>query len=239
MKSKRDKLLRISEDDHKEVESTRLRVSFDFVDWDTADLFFLHGLELDHYKKIFNCIDKLGQSTEADILQQTHESLIPKPIFRNEKGIRSSFPEGLVDKIKAKFGAELANNGDPDENAKKVAATAFEVRVHGKGYGRIHGFVWNKSFHVIWFDPAHNLYPRTGEKPKTHREYATVPGFSPACVEVVRDENRKLHDDHDALRGEFEAVCKERDELYEQFANAGAAVASNLALSAAGQAPSF
>lgn len=217
---KRDKLLRIAESEHADVESTRLRVSFDFVDWDTSELFFIHGLELDHYKKIFDCIDRLGQSTEADILRQTHDSLTPKPIFRNEKGTRKSFPDGLVDKIKEKFRSELADNGDPDEAARKIADTAFEVQVQGKGYGRIHGFVWNKSFHVVWFDPAHNLYPRTGEKPKSHREYATVPGFSPACVEAVRNENRKLHDDHDALRGEFEAVCKERDELFEQFANA-------------------
>lgn len=209
---KRDKIARIADSDHKEVESTRLRVSFDFVDWDSSEFFFVHGLEPGHYRKIFDCIDRIGKSTEAEIVQQTHDSLTPKPIFRNDKGIKKSFPDDLAAKIKEKFGPQLAINGDPDENAKKAAATAFEVRVHGKSDGRIHGFVWNKTFHVVWFDPAHNLYPRTGEKPKSHKEYATVPGFSPACVEAVREENRKLHDEHDALRREF-------DELYEQWAN--------------------
>lgn len=208
----RDRLKRIADTDHKEVESTRLRVSFDFVDWDTSDLFFVHGLELDHYRKIFNCLDRLSRSTEAEILQQTHSDLTPKPIFRNSSGTRKSFPDNLVGKIKEKFGADLASNGDPDEYAQKIATTAFEVRVHGKGYGRIHGIVWNKTFYVIWFDPAHNLYPRKGEKPKLHRDYATVAGFSPANVQALQEENRRLHDEHDALR-------KEHDDLLKLYAN--------------------
>lgn len=218
--AKREKLLRIAEGDHKQVESTRLRVSFEFVDWDTSNLFFIHGLELDHYKKIFDCIERLGQSTEAQIVQQTHDSLTPKAIFRNERGIKSSFPDEVVSRIKAKLRPEAASNDDPDDAAKKIAAKAFEVQVQGKNYGRIHGFVWNKSFHIVWFDPAHNLYPRKGEKPKEHRDYATVPGFSPDALEAVRLENRRLHDEHDALRRQYEEACKERDEALDLFANA-------------------
>lgn len=223
-KLKQERLLRIAESDHKKVESTHLRISFEFVDWNTPDLFFIHGLEVEHYKKIFDCIERLGQSTEAQIVQQTHDSLTPKAIFRNEKGIRSAFPEDLIGKIKAKFRFELADNGDPDDAAKKIAAMAFEVQVQGKNYGRIHGFVWNKSFHVVWFDPAHNLYPRKGEKPKEHRDYATVSSFSPDSVEKVREENRRLHEEHDELRHQYAVVCKERDEALEVFAHSTPAV---------------
>ena len=213
MKSvKRDKLQRISEGDHAEAEAISLRVSFEFIDWETPHLFFIHGLELDHYKKIFDCLARLGASTEAKIIEQTHDNLTSKPIFRNSSGIRKSFPVGLVDKIKAKFKAELASNGDPDENAKKIAATAFEIRIEGKGHGRIHGFVWNKFFHVVWFDPAHNLYPRPGEKPSLHRDYATVAGFSPDDVQALKEENRSLVEENDALR-------TENEELLEQFVN--------------------
>ena len=114
--------------------------------------------------------------------------------------------EGLVHKIKEKLEAELANNGDPDEYAKKIATTAFEIHVHGKNYGRIHEIVWNKTLYVIWFDPAHNLYPRKGERPKLHRDYATVSGFSPRKVQTLQKENRKLHDEHNALRREHEEL---------------------------------
>ena len=81
----------------------------------------------------------------------------------------------------------------------------------GKNQGRLHGFVWEQSFNLVWFDPAHNLYPggqgvrkqkdlmlpRSG----AHAELLRVKGE----VERVLAENEQLSRDLDELMAEWAA----------------------------------
>lgn len=61
--------------------------------------------------------------------------------------------------------------------AKEITSNAFEISL-SKNYGRIHGFIWNNTCHIVWFDPAHNLYPMK-QGITRHVDAAVVKCFSP------------------------------------------------------------
>lgn len=163
------------------ISKEKLRISFEYIDWESREFFF-HGMEMSYYQKFFNCISEIQKSREQDITQQTHPSLKPKSIFNTPSSIRDSFPDSVIGKIKNKLYVQTKDESLAKEQAKEIASRAFEVSI-SKNYGRIHGFVWNNTFHIVWFDPAHNLYPMS-KKIKKHRDAATVRCFSPK--EVIR-----------------------------------------------------
>jgi hypothetical protein len=210
--AKGDNYRDIAEAEFKKAEATKLRVSFDYVEWD--DDFFLHGLDAEYYKKLVDTLAEIKKSTEDLILQQRHPSLGAKSIFNTSTSTRTAFPKGVVDKIATKLKGEAAAAGADDANAKAKAIVdrAFEVRV-GKSYGRIHAFVWDKVFHIVWFDPAHNLYPKKEHGIRTAKDYTTVKCFSPDAVAEFQEENRKLVDGYNELVAKLEAQQKEYDEL--------------------------
>lgn len=192
---------RIADNDAKLVSDERLRISFEYIDWD-SDEFFFHGMEKKYYQKAFDCISVLKTSKETDITQQSHPSLSPKSIFNTVTSIRSAFPDSIINRIRDKLFVETRDMNAAEASAKEIASRAFEIRL-SKNYGRLHGFIWNNTFHVVWFDPAHNLYPmRDGIK--KHKDVATVKCFSPD--EVIR------------LQKVIKELQEENAELYEAFA---------------------
>ena len=217
--AKHNKYQGIAEEDHKKAEATLLRLSFEYLDWDDGDLFFLHGLEADYYKKDFETLSEVKRSTESSILTQNHPSLVPKSIFNTPKSKRSSFPVKIIDTIETKLKAESAglSPSESRQKAKTIVDRAFEVRV-GKAYGRVHAFLWDKVFHVVWFDPAHNLYPKEDHGIRGPKEYATVKCFSPAEVEAVLAENRRVVDEQNEISAKMTALQKDYDELFELYA---------------------
>ncbi|MBG6223435.1 hypothetical protein [Janthinobacterium sp. CG_23.4] len=201
--------------------SIKLAVSFEHVDWDDDGYFFLHGLNSDYYVKLFECITDLQKSTEDEIVQQTHSSLKAKSIFNTKNGLHNKFPDSTIEAVVAKLIVERPDKKDlpaVTADAKKVVSRAFEVRL-GTNWGRIHGFVWDKVFHVVWFDPAHNMYPGKGNKPQEQASYAKVRSFSPEAVEEVRAINNRLVDEKNALVEEKQKLQAEFDELYAIFAS--------------------
>ncbi len=90
-----------------------------------------------------------------------------------------------------------------DEAVSITTKRAFEVRV-AKSYGRIHGFIWNNIFHVVWVGPAHHLYPLNEYGVRHQKDYATVKSLS--GEEVIR------------LRNELKNLQKRYDELYAEWA---------------------
>lgn len=187
------KFATIADRDAKAVSTETLKVSFKHIDLD-ADEFFFHGLEDTYYKKFFDCLNELQSATESQIAQQNHPSLVPKSIFNTTTSIRDSFPDSVVQAIKTGLFIETRDEAASATQAREITRRAFEVRI-GKNYGRLHGFLWNNTFHVVWIDPAHNLFPM-GEKIKKHRDVATVRTFSPEeCTrlqEVIRDLQQEI-----------------------------------------------
>lgn len=171
------------------VESERIRVSFSYIDWDTPE-FFLHGLAPDHYKKIFECLSTVDTSSEKAIVEQTHSSLTPKSIFNNDNSLKDAFPSTILERIAQKLRTDSREMSDEDSKsyAKRIISRAFEVRI-GKNYGRLHGFVWDKVFYLVWFDPAHNLYSSKGgvKSPPIDR------CITPDCIDSIRAEINAVH----------------------------------------------
>ncbi|WP_122279708.1 hypothetical protein [Pseudomonas syringae group genomosp. 3] len=211
---------------HAEAAAVKMRVSFEYLDL-SSQHFFVHGLEAEHYQKLFDCFHTLAEATEEQITKQNHPSLTAKSIFNTGTGSFSRFPVDVENRISEKLKGEkrslnlMGNNSTKPKvlseeeitalaakEARQIVGQAFEVRI-GKSYGRLHGIVWNKAFHVVWIDPAHNLYPSKDYGVRLHREYATVPGYGPDAVAQVKHENRALTDEYNALQLEHETLNEE------------------------------
>jgi len=192
-----NKLLKIAAKDAKAVSNEKLKISFEYMDWETEEFFF-HGLEKIYYVKFFECITKIKQSVEKDILEQTHTSLIPKSIF-NKRGTKNEFPTNVVGKVADKIFLETRDKKSAyNQSIAITTKRAFEVRI-GKSYGRLHGFIWNNIFHIVWIDPAHNLYPLNNYGVRKQEDYATVKTFSGDEVVRLRDELKNLQNQYDEL----------------------------------------
>jgi hypothetical protein len=88
------------------------------------------------------------------------------------------------------------------DQAEEIVSRAFEVRL-GKNYGRIHGFIWNNTFNIVWFDPAHNLYPMKNGI-KKHTDAATVQCFSPDEFLRLQEKIKELQEENAEL---YESLC--------------------------------
>lgn len=192
-------LRQAAEKDHANSEKELLRVSFEYIDW-TTDIFFLHGLEADFYRRLFACLQTVQSTTEAQLSRQNHSSLSCKAIFKTETGTHSSFPAPVVARIKGKLAKERPDE-DAETEAHRIAASAFEVSM-GKNQGRLHGFLWNKTFNLVWFDPAHNLYPGI-HKVKAHKDFATIRCGSHEELLRLRQENARVVHEYNEVFEEF------------------------------------
>ena len=193
-----NKYRRIADSDAQSVSDEQLKVSFEYIDWD-AEEFFFHGMEVKYYQKVFACISEVRQCRERDIVVQTHPSLSPKSIFNSSSSIKDSFPASVLSKIKDKLYVETKDEESSSAKAIEIASRAFEISP-SKNYGRIHGFVWNNTFHIVWFDPAHNLYPMKSGIRK-HKDAAVVKCFSPdealrlqTVIKELQQENAELYE---------------------------------------------
>jgi hypothetical protein len=196
----------IADQDAKSVAEERLRVSFNYLDWDSEEFFF-HGMEIKYYQKFFDCISRIESSTERQITEHTHPSLVPKSIFKSQTSIRNSFPCEVIDKIKNELFVETKDEKSSLDQAKEIASRAFEVRWGGKNDGRIHGFIRNNTFNIVWFDPAHNLYPMNHGITK-HKDFATVKSFSSDECLRLQEIIKKLQKENTEL---YEALCNNTD----------------------------
>ena len=196
----KNKFASIADQDAKTVAEERLRVSFEYIDWESEEFFF-HGMEIKYYQKFFDCIETIKSSKEKQITEQTHPSLSPKSIFNSGTAIKNSFPEHIIEKIKSKVFVETRDEETSKAKANEIASRAFEVRVT-KNYGRIHGFIWNNTFNIVWLDPAHNLYSIKSGITK-HRDAATIKCFSPdECLrlqETIRELQQEIAELYEAL----------------------------------------
>lgn len=191
----------IADNAARSVSNETLRLSFEFLDW-SIEAFFIHGLEQELYKKLFRCFDEITNAKESDITEQTHPSLCPKSIFNTSTGTQEGFPEQIVNKLRQQLFLEDRDADAAQSKSEEIISRAFELSV-SKNSGRLHGFVWNNTFNVVWFDPAHNLYPgKYGVKGQ--KQFATVKCFSP--------------DELYGLRAQLDTLQIAYDELFEAFA---------------------
>ena len=94
-KNNKNKYKRIADSEAQAVSDEKLKVSFEYVDWNTEEFFF-HGMEVKYYQKMFACICEISKCKESDITEQSHPSLSPKSIFNSSSSIKDSFPESII-----------------------------------------------------------------------------------------------------------------------------------------------
>ena len=192
------------------ITSENLRLSFDFINWDSEE-FFIHGLTKNYYVHLFNTLSDIKKSKSDEIKQQRHHSLHPKYInWSGDSTItRRSFP----DKLKKSL---IPQCGEDEEELQKqfdiMTRDSFELRV-AKNYGRIHGFIFDNTFHIVWFDPAHNLFPMKNDKGKVNKiklpdAIAKIKTFCPEEINRIKELNIQLYQSNENLKKENqELMC--------------------------------
>ncbi len=202
--ARKDVYKSIAEKPHSQTEDDKLRLSFKFIDWESEE-FFIHGLTKQYYELLFSAFNDIQHSTADEIKQQKHPRLIPKYIkWKGDSTItREAFP---ADKIKSLLKVQSKNETELQEQFKEMTRDSFELSV-AKNYGRIHGFIFANTFHVVWIDPAHNLFPGKDKGGKTRKtklpsDIAHVKTFCPEEFTRIRDENIDLHEENLKLRQE-------------------------------------
>ena len=99
-------LRNFAEDSYRKISNEKLKISFNFVDWESED-FFLHGLTKKYYELLFDAFNDIQNSTADEIKQQTHPRLMPK--FINWKGDSTITRSGFPDKIKNSLCPQCGN----------------------------------------------------------------------------------------------------------------------------------
>ncbi|WP_377154203.1 hypothetical protein ACFJIX_20220 [Roseateles sp. UC29_93] len=179
-----------------------LRVSFEFIDWET-DLFFLHGFDAEFYVRLFTCLQTIQTCTVEQMSKRHIPGLGCKAIFKTDTGSRDAFPRRIVARIATMLSREQGSL-DPEQDALHIVQQAFEVSM-GKNQGRLHGFLWNTAFNLVWFDPAHNLYPGN-QRIRGPRDVMQIKTGSHEQLLRLKDENAALVTENDRLAREFEEL---------------------------------
>jgi hypothetical protein len=106
--------------------SPLLRVSFEFIDWET-DLFFLHGFDAEFYVRLFTCLQTIQTCTVEQMAKKQLPSLGCKAIFKTDTGSRSGFPERIVARI-----AMMLSKGPRDVMQVKAGSHEQLLRLKGE-----------------------------------------------------------------------------------------------------------
>lgn len=77
--------------------------------------------------------------------------------------------------------------------------------------GRVHGFVIENVFYIIWLDRHHNLYP---DERHGGLKYCPEPS---TCYECLEEEKEALQKQYDELYSEFDKLAIENDKLRSQI----------------------
>lgn len=190
-------------------DNEKLSCSFKYLDWG-CEHFFLEGLENKFYEKLFNTFNILTNTTVREFREQRC-SLTSKSIFNTDGGLYSGFRNETFDKLKSALSPQYENREELEKDASQYIKQAFEIRVGGgTNFGRIHGFLINSCFYIVWFDPAHNLYFGKQRKgPSGMKEFATVKRcFSPENFAELQSQIDELTDLLDKATVPIEPNCR-------------------------------
>ncbi|MEA5579531.1 hypothetical protein [Anabaena sp. UHCC 0451] len=204
-----------AEDSYKQVTNEKLKISFQYIDWESEE-FFIHGLSKTYYQLLFEAFHEIQMATSDEIKQQIHPRLTPK--FINWKGDSTLTRRHFPDKIKKSLIPQCGNDeNELQKQFEEITRDSFELRV-ARTYGRIHGFIFDNTFYIVWFDPAHNLFPGLDDKRKVKKiklpeEIRQVKSFCPEEINRIKQENISLYQENQELLQKNEELMKLLDTL--------------------------
>lgn len=206
---------KLADKSHNESKSEHLKVSFEHLDWDKKE-FFVHGCTEEYYHHLFDVFCEIKKSTAQQIKQRQILRLRPKPIvWHKETTItQSSFPAKIKESLKSQTDG---SDEDQQNQFDDMTRDAFELMV-AKNYGRVHGFIFNNTFYVVWFDPAHNLFlgadrgdGKTG-KVVYSDAYKKMNLYCPGEINKLKNLNRLLDEENSELKKKNKELVKMLDQ---------------------------
>ncbi len=57
---------------------------------------------------------------------------------------------------------DTSENGFGLKDEEQLVDTPYQFSLSSNEHGRIHGFLINEVFYIVWLDPDHQLYPKKG-----------------------------------------------------------------------------
>jgi len=205
----------LAKDSYNKAENEYLRISFEHLDWDRKE-FFVHGCTETYYHHLFDVFCELKKSTANQIKQRQVARLNPKPIVWHKESTitQSSFPSKIKESLKPQTDGSAE---DQQKQFEDMTKDAFELMV-AKSYGRIHGFIHDNIFYVVWFDPAHNLFlGRDRGDGKIGKivyadDYKKMSLFCPEKINGLKDLNETLYKENLKLKKENKDLLDMLDE---------------------------
>lgn len=115
-----------------------IRFSFKFLD-ETDDAFQFEGNQPHYFLKLLQRLRDMSRLEMSDVLRNLgqHKGMRCHPIDWSETTRVNGF-------------------GIPIDGAD---ANAWQFSLTSNEHGRVHGFLIESTFFVVWLDPQHNLYP--------------------------------------------------------------------------------
>jgi hypothetical protein len=57
---------------------------------------------------------------------------------------------------------DTSENGFGLLNEEQLVDTPYQFSISANKHGRVHGFLIDEVFYIVWLDPGHLLYPAKG-----------------------------------------------------------------------------
>lgn len=122
-----------------EIPSKYLKFSFEHVDF-ANEKFSFSDCDITYFQSLFDRLKALSSWTGKEFATNISRSIRSNPIIWD----RTTEPNGFIH-----FNETLRDYYNQ---------LAFEFSVSVNEHGRVHGFLIENVFYVIWFDPSHNLF---------------------------------------------------------------------------------
>lgn len=68
------------------------------------------------------------------------------------------------------FSTSSEKSGFSHLNIQHETCKPYEFSISSNEHGRVHGFVNENTFYIVWFDPDHKLFPNANKKNKKKRK---------------------------------------------------------------------
>ena len=142
--SKKIKKIKVSKNSKSRIESTKLKlqgISFSFKYYeDGHNKFSCNEKSATYWLTLIDRLKALSGLSNREILANRSSSLRCHPIKWED----------------------TSENGFGLPNEEQLVDTPYQFSLSSNEHGRVHGFLIDEVFYIVWLDPDHLLYPAKG-----------------------------------------------------------------------------
>jgi len=119
------------------ADNTTLRFSFKHLDLNHKK-FSIEGQSHDYFHKVLERLKNLSTVTTRELITNRSPSMRSHPIDWENTSEHSGFNH---------------------LNSQLRDLRAYQFQISSNAHGRVHGFILENIFFIVWLDPDHSLYP--------------------------------------------------------------------------------